>query len=655
MNDSACLSAQPSSHILRACHWSSGGTEFVFDDGTVLSFRNDMETFVAANNHTTSSQANGPDMLFTALCLSQYKAKVVQALDLYNRFTSSPRLVDGLTAKQPAAWTSSAPIDTMVLSDDVSLFEVHQGRATLSCAMRIVTMTLDASRETFHVRWPSPVYDTQGSAYMFMSSSAANSMPTLGPNFLASSSFLIGMKAIRFVWLEQTFCVAEAPEEWRAMLDRLLAHLDEADRTAAVDSLDHDKSASDDSDEEKKDITSGRRSISSSSSASSFARAALRKDPSLTPMRLPTGRRPTTTSLSCAEATTGARVLSACVPSSSGATIAFSPMQRVDAALMVASTALHNVSSHLHSGGSVVMWRFGADPTGRHPHSVCWNMQRGLSGEVLTPGRAGALVYEDSSFVEVWPMGQGYVVRHRRSRDNCREFHQAPDGSVALPSFVNAASAASKDEALARGRYLPEVGATLISLSQQNLLAPASSPQMMLRSTARDCAERFGDTPSKKAVEVVKCSSRIDHVGTFTALTNGVVRGHFDDRTILTLLPDANDTDDGLACTMVGRDATTTTVRAIHISSGHPMYPYLSYLLPFRRFQRLSESEQRLLGTTASFAGDSSGNQRSSSNLDPTQLQRRAMEETEAVLFRTKLAIDKSQEVASRSRALLST
>ena len=583
----------PSGHLARACHWTDGGGEFVFSDGTILSFRNDMETFVAVSA-TPGAASAGPDMLLTSLCLSRYRAKVTQALDLFNRFTPNPRNIDGLSSKPAEVWNSSAPIDTMVLSEDPSLFSHNagDGRSTLTCAMRTVTMTLDGNGATFHVRWPSPVYDVQGSAQMFMSPMGPQGQV---PKYLCDSSFRVGMKAIRYCWLEQTFNTIEVPREWRAMLELLQRHL------------------------QQQQLADG-----------SFEADTSPQQHALTPFTLPEGRRPATSQFGLRSPVTRTLGVSA---SSGDGSIKFSPIQPDDARAFLATTAMHNAAPHLHNARATVMWRYDADPTGRRPQYLSWG---------LSDGRSCAFVYEDASTAIVSPLGEAYVLSHTRSDGQMREYHQSPDGSIALPRFVNASSAASKEAALSLGRYLPDIGPMLISMSQRNM-------QSAFRSGERQ--QHTSDVVARQAgggTEVVKCCTRIEHVGTFTALTNGVVRGHFDDRTIVTLLPDAHDSEEGLACTMIGRDATTSTVRAIHVSTGHPMAPYLTYLLPFRRFQRLGENEQKLLGREEPAGGYTS-------RIDPMSLQRREADEMEAVMYRTKQAIDRSLDTSSKCRALLST
>ncbi|KAG5495252.1 hypothetical protein JKF63_02307 [Porcisia hertigi] len=111
--------------------------------------------------------------------------------------------------------------------------------------------------------------------------------------------------------------------------------------------------------------------------------------------------------------------------------------------------------------------------------------------------------------------------------------------------------------------------------------SPSSSPwNKGFYSAAQSRASR-----SVSASSVVYLTSRLDGIGTFTALTNGTIRVHFDDRTLLTLIPGVNELDEAqLLVTCVLRNATRCTMRAAQCHPGHAIHRYLVYALPFRRY-----------------------------------------------------------------------
>lgn len=91
---------------------------------------------------------------------------------------------------------------------------------------------------------------------------------------------------------------------------------------------------------------------------------------------------------------------------------------------------------------------------------------------------------------------------------------------------------------------------------------------------------------------IVHLTRRLEGIGTFTALTNGTMRGHFDDRTIVSLLPGANELDEAqLLATAVLRDARRCTAHVAQCRSEHPLFRYLAYMLPFRRYVYLRATQ----------------------------------------------------------------
>jgi hypothetical protein len=92
---------------------------------------------------------------------------------------------------------------------------------------------------------------------------------------------------------------------------------------------------------------------------------------------------------------------------------------------------------------------------------------------------------------------------------------------------------------------------------------------------------------------IVKCSSRVDGVGIFTAYFDGTVRAVFDDRTIVTLSTDRYNSTEGLVCTLLNSSAILSSVRVTQCSPQHPAYPYLMYVMPFYDFSKLPEDAQK--------------------------------------------------------------
>ncbi|KAG5469561.1 hypothetical protein LSCM1_02784 [Leishmania martiniquensis] len=162
------------------------------------------------------------------------------------------------------------------------------------------------------------------------------------------------------------------------------------------------------------------------------------------------------------------------------------------------------------------------------------------------------------------------------------------------------------------GRYLASVVDVAIQLSQVNCAAqraadplrPAADPSRLAAycstapsstlppgaqgwpgSRSARSAATVSAPGSPSALSLIHLTSRLDGIGTFTALTNGTIRVHFDDRTLLTLTPGANELDEAqLLATCVLRNATRCTMCAVQCHPGHAMHRYLAYALPFRRY-----------------------------------------------------------------------
>lgn len=218
--------------VVKGCAWSDGGSEFVFGDGTVLAFRDEMNTLVALPPPSSSIPAS-KEMMCTSWALSAYCEKVAQALRLYNRYTSHPRLISSLLA---------ADDDTVVVDDvssassrhlvscstllmrDFDLMEKRQAVAYLSdisetescgrgrvarvgsewtlwCVRRQVSLTIHYHGKLFTVRWPATMCGDAGDGERGAEDNGGSS---------------------RVYVVEQVFPVEAPPPEWKAMLDLAL-------------------------------------------------------------------------------------------------------------------------------------------------------------------------------------------------------------------------------------------------------------------------------------------------------------------------------------------------------------------------------------------------------------------------------------------------
>lgn len=146
--------------VVKACAWSDGGAEFVYGDGSVLSFCDAMHTFVALRFRHPQDGAGGvasqddgcaeveKDMLFTAWTLSAYTAKVKAALALYNRYAAHPRLIAGLTSEPVQPWTARSPMDVLILAKDPQLLQRRVVRARVSAAAASVCTAVNERSPT---------------------------------------------------------------------------------------------------------------------------------------------------------------------------------------------------------------------------------------------------------------------------------------------------------------------------------------------------------------------------------------------------------------------------------------------------------------------------------------------------------------------------
>jgi hypothetical protein len=220
--------------------------------------------------------------------------------------------------------------------------------------------------------------------------------------------------------------------------------------------------------------------------------------------------------------------------------------------------------------------------------------------------------------------GGGEVAIAAAASGACPVLMSLTDWTPARPVLLHPSPAALSAEAerevrqLRCGRYLPSVADVAVQLSQLscsvsraamqaafhhasppvqgNRLASYCAPALLSKGPASNSTDfpcssiAYGPQRSSCAAHtekdcIVYLTSHLDGIGTFTALTNGTMRGHFADRTLLTLIPGANELDESqLLATCVLRNGQRCTIRAAQCRPGHPIFRYLAYLLPFRRF-----------------------------------------------------------------------
>jgi hypothetical protein len=600
--------ARYGNHVTKAVYWTDGGSEFVFMDGTVLSFMDDMNTFVAVNPSASPTQR---DLMLTSLCLSTYEDKVKAALAVYNRFAVHPRLVHGLCSTQEFIWQKASPIEALVLGNDPSLFSreylpgagVQENGApplahsTLWCAMRKVRLTIHASGQGFQVAWPAKVSETDGSTTVFV--------PPINEHGEYIHA-LASQRACRYVLLEQWFWMERCPKEWSEMVQLCL----EMDRTVphAVRS------------ETTPDVCGATTSISLSTPAP------------LAAPRLPPGL----------SAYLADRSSLASSRHHQHQQARFSELQVEDGHSFIASTQLQSCPAqqrlHPASRGDQVVWRWDCDPSGRSPSAFfhCWEAPTPLlaassSTASSTTTTCAAFVMEDDAVIIGRGSHTSSTVRIQLQRAvlrvalaagpvqtpavelESREYMQDGALSLVLPKSINtglvvpvlgflgtslmqsrtqegAQVDAVRSTSMEYGRYLPNVTESIVALVGRAGQRPQDPPH------------RTDPAPLPEDLEAgsraVKLTTRVDSVGTFTALTNGVCRAVFDDRVIVTLIPDAYDSDEGLVCEMRGRDGTVHAVRVAQCVNTHAVFDYLAYLLPFRNFARMSEVDQRHLALT---------------------------------------------------------
>ncbi|CAJ1035596.1 putative Domain (DUF4520) [Leishmania utingensis] len=243
------------------------------------------------------------------------------------------------------------------------------------------------------------------------------------------------------------------------------------------------------------------------------------------------------------------------------------------------------------------------------------NLQNGDTTDPVTPACACSLL---EALTTVLVSSERRVARC--SDANFSAAGVAPSlasvGSAATCGRVANSETPDSVRCLRLGRYIASVVDVAIQLSQVNCAAlraadVSSTSTDKPRLAAYCCTEPSTASPScwspsahgfsgnkgfhsvapvsasnnASVVSVVYLTSRLEGIGTFTALTNGTIRVHFDDRTLLTLVPGVNEVDEAqLLATCVLRNTTRCRMRASQCYPGHAMHRYLAYALPFRRY-----------------------------------------------------------------------
>ncbi|KAG8346513.1 putative protein of unknown function (DUF4520) [Trypanosoma vivax] len=674
--------------VVKACAWTDDSADFVFGDGTVLSFCDEMQTFVAleggnwktkrATNAGASSRDGGGvekrldgreiegDYYFTALTLSKYEKKVREALHIYNHYSLRPRVITGLTVTPCEVWRQRSPIDSLIIAADPRLFKRNGQHATLWCALHRVSLTLHSGRMAFSVRWPAPAVERNGARSIFVRPVDEHGFPI---------GTLDSLKAFHYTWVEQTFPILDPPSVWTRMLGvalRLDAEVPFDDSCHTSFSATHELGTVRSLGDSTGRGGNHQNNVGGREERSVFYETTPETAQDRTPCR-------------------------------------FSRMKLEDAHALIATSQMQCAlcNRRIRDSREQVVWRYDADPTGRIPHAVYWGLHvRRRTGSLTHPlptmtnanisavacsasavgeapnhfsnGAAGsvfAVVREDGSAVLAEPSGRSYVVHHWRSDGTHKMYHQSPDGSIALPPVIpqedangteNADAAKCAAEGLPhtmgtirladnglttlavnepllyfggaleespfaaaqRGRYLPSVGGSCIDVSQLNIaphrsqlqeaftsMSVASPSEItdniqtnQVSSARAKCAVGLFDRTrlrilsndpaliaAAEAGSVVHITTAIEGVGNFTALTNGTIRCHFDDRTILFLIPGADDLEENLLATCIFRDASQLSIRLVKCPPTHPIHRYLSYALQFRRFVRLSPEARQVV------------------------------------------------------------
>lgn len=211
--------------IVKACAWDDGKAVFVYQDGSVFVFTDEMNTFVVlspSTNETPQGRAipSCLEMCSTAFPLQRYVAPVAAALRLYNRFSPHPRMSKWCYDDEPAAvfpGSTTRSSSSLLLAKDPTLLErrvvlasvgSHVGQTQkvpvgeevhLWCRFRRVRLTVHWHEQLFTVRWPAELEGSQ-----------------------SNGGLTSAQKESSFVWLEQVFPVNSPPPVWSRMLSLAL-------------------------------------------------------------------------------------------------------------------------------------------------------------------------------------------------------------------------------------------------------------------------------------------------------------------------------------------------------------------------------------------------------------------------------------------------
>jgi hypothetical protein len=213
-------------------------------------------------------------------------------------------------------------------------------------------------------------------------------------------------------------------------------------------------------------------------------------------------------------------------------------------------------------------------------------------------------------------------------------------GNLTTMSFTTGGPAASQGGGMsARGRYLRRIAAWSASIfdcptaaaAPTRLSARCPTTSVLAAASARGASGGSVDTTTTMAgmmPDGAVDASRVDGVGTFTALADGTVRCLFDDRTVMTLRPIWTAAAGGVgACGAVGdaagaaaggggeaafdymvhaldARATPLTLRLASCAPTHPLYPHVQYAAMFIRYSRIPVTQRSALAQDLSVAAD---------------------------------------------------
>lgn len=560
--------------VVKGCAWSDGSAEFLFGDGCVLAFRDEMNTFVAL-----SPSHPQKDVMCTLWALSAYQSKVEAALKWYNRFSVRPCLNAmnfkphdvPLETPPPLAHSSSAwpSTDSLYLMRDRSLLDAASVFAvtrdgdqkqlpvgtqhTLWCMLRRVSLTLHFHRHLFTVRWPCR-------------------LPS--PSAAAGST-----ESSRVMWVEQVFPTASAPPQWQPMLHLLLDMVEEAsDRVVGWN--------------EQQPVIVPLPSSTSSSSILRFAAVEVQHRASLSAAK----------TLSCAlcqniihsspqvkplwemsQKPGEPHAVFWFIPPGEGAS---GPSPQLLAAVdedstlvTITQTESHNFSIH-HQRLDGSQKAYVGSPGLRLPCTI------GVLNFPSSDGSSGFIHAE--SILHLEDDRQDEKVSSQLFGER-RLWAPPPSGAGRyLQSVVDSGMAIlTRWGKQARSCEAPQTAAAVSKRHQSPATAASLTPPADFSGDSS-----FLSLPSHSTTEAA-CRAmpepvttiRVSTAGNFTAFSDGSVRCTFDDRTRLRLFPrpSVNGLTPEWEVTCLFRDATSVSIPVSCCSPHHRIHPYLSMAIAFRR------------------------------------------------------------------------